>query len=71
MRRLLSFFLVFAAALPGQNDPERVEWFRDLGFGLFLHWSLDSQVGSVISHSMVAADDDYLDRFENELPQHV
>ena len=25
------------------NKPERLEWFRDLGFGLFIHWSVDSQ----------------------------
>ncbi|MEZ5366968.1 MAG: alpha-L-fucosidase [Bryobacterales bacterium] len=69
MRRLLPLLLVCAALLPAQNDPERIEWFRDLGFGLFLHWSLDSQVGSVISHSLVGADEDYIDRFQNELPR--
>lgn len=51
------------------NRADRLEWFRDQGFGLFIHWSLDSQVGSVISHSMVAASDDYLDRFVNDLPK--
>ena len=69
MRRLLALLLAAAASLPAQNDPERIEWFRDLGFGLFIHWSLDSQVGSVISHSMVGADEAYLDRFEKELPR--
>ncbi len=38
---------------PDLNKPERLEWFRDQGFGLFIHWSLDSQLGTVISHSMV------------------
>lgn len=52
-----------------RNKAERLEWFRDLGFGMFIHWSHDSQLGSVISHSMVGADDDYLDRFVNELPK--
>src|SRR5882672_4362568 len=47
---------------PG-NRPERLEWFRDLGFGLFIHWSVDSQIGSVISHSLVGADAGYLERF--------
>ncbi len=56
-------------APPAGNRPERIEWFRDLGFGMFIHWSLDSQLGSVISHSMVGADDAYLDRFINELPK--
>ena len=27
------------------NRAERLEWFRDQGFGLFIHWSLDSQFG--------------------------
>jgi alpha-L-fucosidase len=52
-----------------KNKPEREEWLRDLGFGLFLHWSLDSQLGVVISHSMVGASDDYMNRFINELPK--
>jgi alpha-L-fucosidase len=51
------------------NRPERLERFRDLGFGMFIHWSLDSQIGSVISHSMVGASPDYLSRFLNDLPQ--
>lgn len=50
------------------NKPERVEWFKDLGFGMFIHWSLDSQLGSVISHSMVGASEDYLERYTKELP---
>ncbi len=51
------------------NKPERLEWFKDLGFGMFIHFSFDSQLGVVISHSMVGASDDYLDRFVNELPK--
>jgi alpha-L-fucosidase len=51
------------------NKPEREQWFMDLGFGMFIHWSLDSQVGAVISHSMAGASDDYLQRFINELPK--
>jgi len=53
---------------PG-NRPERLEWFRDQGFGMFIHWSLDSQLGAVISHSMVGASEDYLKRFTQELPK--
>ncbi len=52
-----------------RNDPEQQEWLRDLGFGMFIHWSLDSQLGIVISHSLVGASDDYTKRFFNELPQ--
>ncbi|WP_020530615.1 alpha-L-fucosidase [Flexithrix dorotheae] len=51
------------------NKPERLEWFQDAGFGMFIHFSFDSQLGIVISHSMVGASEDYLDRFINELPQ--
>ncbi len=58
-----------AAEPPAGNRPDRLEWFRDLGFGLFIHWSLDSQVGSVISHSLVGASDDYVKRFFEELPE--
>lgn len=51
------------------NKPERVEWFSELGFGMFIHWSVDSQLGSVISHSLVGADEDYCRRFFEELPK--
>jgi alpha-L-fucosidase len=51
------------------NKPERLEWLQDSGFGLSVHWGLDSQLGSVESHSMVGASDDYLERFINELPK--
>jgi alpha-L-fucosidase len=51
------------------NKPERLEWFKELGFGMFIHFSFDSQLGIVISHSMAGASDDYLNRFVNELPK--
>ncbi len=51
------------------NKPEREQWFTDLGFGMFIHWSMDVQLGMVISHSMVGASEDYLDRYINELPR--
>jgi alpha-L-fucosidase len=75
--RLAPAFLivtVLATVAPAQNDPgnrnrtERLEWFRDQGFGMFIHWSVDSQIGTIISHSMVGASDDYLRRFFS-LPQ--
>ena len=37
------------------NSAARLQWFNDLGFGLFIHWSIDSQIGSVIGHSMAGA----------------
>ena len=71
MSRVVLACLLFlgAQASPAQNQPERVEWFRDLGLGLFIHWSLDSQLTSVISHSMVGADEAYMERYVNELPR--
>ncbi len=71
MRRLallLAAAAMAAGAAPG-NKPERLEWFRDQGFGLFIHWSVDSQIGSVISHSLVGASPDYVERFFTLLPR--
>ena len=51
------------------NRPERLEWFRDQGLGLFIHWSVDSQLGTIISHSLVGASPEYADRFYRELPE--
>ncbi|MHC4510050.1 MAG: alpha-L-fucosidase [Planctomycetota bacterium] len=50
------------------NQPQREDWFMDQALGMFIHWSVDSQLGSVISHSMVGASDDYLAHFVNDLP---
>jgi alpha-L-fucosidase len=51
------------------NKPERLEWFRDQGFGIFIHWSVDSQLGVAISHSLVDASPAYQAKFFGELPQ--
>jgi alpha-L-fucosidase len=51
------------------NRPERLEWFRDQGLGLFIHWSVDSQLGTIISHSLAGSSRQYQDKFYNELPQ--
>jgi len=77
MGRLTVCFLLFSALLPAQRDippgslnqPERLEWFRDQGFGMFIHWSVDSQTGVVISHSLAGADEAYTRRFFEELPK--
>ena len=67
--------LLPANAIQAQSDaiptnlPERNEAFMDWGLGMFVHWSMDSQLGSVISHSMVGASPEYLDRYLNELPK--
>jgi alpha-L-fucosidase len=52
-----------------RNRAERMEWYQDQGFGLFIHWGVDSQLGVVISHSLVGADEDYTNRFFNDLPK--
>ena len=77
MRRLILSLLLSAAPLLAQRDippgslnqPERLEWFRDQGFGMFIHWSVDSQTGVVISHSLAGADEAYTKRFFEELPK--
>jgi alpha-L-fucosidase len=58
------------AAIPSgnRNDPAEVEKFRDRGFGLFIHWGVDGPLGGVISHSLVGASSDYVDRFFRVLP---
>ena len=53
---------------PG-NNPDRLEWFRDQGFGLFIHWGVDGQIGTVISHSLVGASEDFAGRFFGDLPK--
>lgn len=50
------------------NRAEREEWFRDQAFGMFIHWGLDSLLGSVISHWMIGADKRLVDRFIREFP---
>lgn len=52
-----------------KNKPARQEWLRDLGFGMFIHFNVDAQLGITISHSLVGASDDYLKRYFNELPK--
>ena len=70
---LLSFAALATAkaqtAAQPANRPERLEWFRDQGLGLFIHWSVDSQLGLIISHSLAGASPDYVDRFYKQLPQ--
>lgn len=51
------------------NNPQRTEEFRDFAFGLFIHWSLDSLLGTVISHWMVGADEKLVKEFIEEYPK--
>ena len=72
MNRLAVLWLLLgvgaAAAPPRTNDPAAVETFRDRGLGLFIHWSVDGSLGGVISHSLVGASPDYVERFYRLLP---
>ncbi|MDN3581407.1 alpha-L-fucosidase [Mucilaginibacter flavus] len=51
------------------NKPERELWLKNTGLGLFIHFSMDGQLGVVISHSLVGASDDYVNRYFNDLPK--
>jgi alpha-L-fucosidase len=52
-----------------RNKPERLEWLQDAGFGMFIHWSVDSQLGGDISHVVADADSKVLDWYFSELPK--
>src|SRR5512137_727951 len=52
---------------PG-NDPARCEWFKDQALGMFIHWSVDCPLGSVISHHLVGSTKDYQNRFFTQMP---
>jgi alpha-L-fucosidase len=34
-----------AGVSEGGVSPERLTWLQDAGFGMFIHWSVDSQLG--------------------------
>lgn len=51
------------------NKPERETWLKNTGAGLFIHFNIDVQLGIVISHSLVGASDDYVNRYFSQLPQ--
>ncbi|GAA3638254.1 alpha-L-fucosidase [Flavivirga jejuensis] len=63
---MLMCFSTFAQL---KNKPVLEEDFMDMGFGIFVHWSLDSQLGSVISHSLVGASEAYVEKYINALPK--
>ena len=70
MRRAIVLLFLLTVQAAAQNDPTQVELFRDRGFGLFIHWSVDGSLGGVISHSLVGASPDYVERFFRVLPEH-
>lgn len=51
------------------NKPEREEWLRNTNNGMFIHFSVDAPLGIVISHSLVGASADYVNRYFAELPK--
>jgi len=50
------------------NKSERVDWYQDLGFGMFIHWNVDAPLGVVISHSLAGASIEYTEKYLSELP---
>jgi len=80
MKRLLTLSLAAALAASAQIQPDpdlpglgnrldKLEWLQDAGFGMFIHFSHDAQLGSVISHSMAGASESYREWFIEELPK--
>ena len=76
MRKILFTFLITGYVLAAYaqlginlNKPERIEELKDAGFGMFIHWGVDCQLGIVISHSLVGASDDYINKYITDLPQ--
>ncbi len=70
---IISLFFTYSHAQKitiDKNKPERKEWFQSLGFGMFIHWSVDVQIGAIISHNVAASSQDYQDRYFNELPKY-
>ena len=55
--------------LINNNKPEREEWLKDAGFGMFIHWSVDTQLGTVISHSLAGSSEAYANKYIADLPQ--
>lgn len=51
-----------------KNNSEKLDEFLDMGLGMFIHWSIDSTIGSLASHWMIGADKPQLDKLYNELP---
>ena len=65
---IASTFIVHAQAVQTTNRPDRVQWYQDLGFGMFIHWNVDVTLGAVISHSLSGASDEYVEKYLTELP---
>lgn len=66
---VLAVMSLFPGNVFAQNPPEQEAWLQDAGFGMFIHWNVDVQLGTVISHTLVGASEDYVKRYFNELPK--
>lgn len=71
---VVAIWLLASGAINAQtqqtNQPERVNWFQNLGFGMFIHWNVDVSLGAVISHSLAGASDEFVEKYFKELPQY-
>ncbi|MDZ7605782.1 MAG: alpha-L-fucosidase [Cyclobacteriaceae bacterium] len=52
-----------------RNKPDRAEWFSNLGFGIHLDLTIDSQFGNQAMERLNASSKDYHDWYFNELPK--
>ena len=62
---LLTFFSASAQKVQTTNHPDRVNWFEDLGFGMFIHWNVDVTLGAVISHTLAGSTPTYTEKYFN------
>ncbi len=65
---LLVLICLQSSAQTITNKPERLQWFQNQGLGLFIHFGVDVQLGSVISHSLAGASKAYADKYFATLP---
>ena len=66
---LMSTHLIGQMITIDRNKEEKQEWFSDLGFGLFIDWSFDLQLGEITSNDVAYRSKDFLDRYFDELPK--
>ncbi len=62
-------FATYAQLGLNLNKPDRIEEMKDAGFGMFIHWGVDVQLGGVISHMLVGASEEYINKYINDLPK--
>lgn len=57
------------ASLSTHNSRAALEWFKDAGLGLRIHWGLESQLGISMGQSLIGSSPIFQERFFGELPQ--